>query len=107
MLPHPSRKSHGLDGAPFIEREPSVKRLDRATRPASAANSSSLTFVPMDLVLSGAFIAHRRFDCAGDLGRTLAACRNVHGNGPHGTVFLLRGGESSSYPFSNARLLSE
>ena len=78
---------------------------------SSAANSSSLTFVPMDLVLSGAFIAHRRFDCAGDwdrdLGRKLAACRNVPGNGPNRAVFLLRGGESSSYPFSNARLLSE
>jgi hypothetical protein len=65
----------------------------------------------MDFVRSGAFIAHRRFDWAGDLdlesGRTLAACRNVHGNGPYGAVFLLRGGESSSYPFSNAGLLSE
>jgi hypothetical protein len=74
-------------------------------------NSSSLTFVPMDLVLSGALIAHRRFDWAGDWdrdsGRTLAACRNVHGNGPNGAVFLAYGGESSSYPFSNARLLSE
>lgn len=74
---------------------------------SSAANSSSLTFVPMDLVRNGAFIAHRRFDCVEDLGRTPSARRNVQGNGPNGAVFLLRGGESSSYPFSNARLLSE
>jgi hypothetical protein len=63
--------------------------------------------VPMDFVRSGAFIAHRRFDCVGVSGRTPPACRNVPGNGPNGAVFLLRGGESSSYPFSNARLLSE
>jgi hypothetical protein len=41
------------------------------------------------------------------LGRTLAACRNVHSRQPCRAVFLLRGGESSSYLFSNARLLSE
>ena len=58
---------------------------------SSAANSSSLTFVPMDLVRSGAFIAHRRFDCVGDSGRTPPACRNVPGNGAERSRFLAKG----------------
>jgi hypothetical protein len=56
---------------------------------------------------SGGFMHHRQQGWDRVSGRTLAACRNVPGNGPNGVVFLLRGRGSSSYPFSNARLLSE
>ena len=61
----------------------------------------------MDFVRSGAFTLHRRFDCLGVLGRTPPARRHVQGNGPNGADFLLKGGEPSSYPFSNCRLLPE
>jgi hypothetical protein len=61
----------------------------------------------MDFVRSGAFIAHRRFDCLGVSGRTPPTRRNVQGNGPYRADFLLKGRGTSSYPFSNARLLSE
>jgi hypothetical protein len=74
---------------------------------SSAANSFSFTFVPMDFIRGGTFIAHRRFDWVEVSGGTLAVCRNVPRNGPNPAVFSLRGGESSSYPFSNARLLSK
>jgi hypothetical protein len=74
---------------------------------SSTANSSSLTFVPMDLVRSGAFIVHRRFDCVEDLGRTPSPCRNVQDTEPCRAVFSLKGGETSGYPFSNRRLLPE
>jgi hypothetical protein len=46
---------------PFRERHVGLRRAHSSR----AANSSSLTFVPMDFVRSGAFIAHRRFDCVG------------------------------------------
>ena len=55
----------------------------------------------MDFVRSGAFIAHRPLDCVGDLGRTPPARRNVQDTEPCRAAFLLKGGESSGYPFSN------
>ena len=50
-----------IDDEPVSEEEAHDIAEARAAA-SSAANSSSLTFVPMDFVRSGAFIAHRRMD---------------------------------------------
>ncbi len=74
-------------------------------RASSMANSSSLTFVPTDLVRSGGFTGHRRKwrrDGNRDSGRTPPARRNVQDTGPCQAAFLLKGGESSGYPSATA-----
>jgi hypothetical protein len=97
-------------------RRPESRFVDNVGRPIRPPGCQAEWLRPRHLRTDG-FRAQRGFhrappirlgwDWDRDLGRALDACRNVPGNGLNRAVFLPKGGESSGYPFSNHRLLSE